>query len=88
MQDSLKSLAKIRDLSNDLRVNYGKDNKVYAQTYAKVGEQAWTNEFVFKAVLNQMKNCGSNLVYEVSGEKISNYQIQNVTAQDAELCKQ
>jgi hypothetical protein len=85
--ESIEAFAKIRSLSSELAKHYGKNNKAFAQTYAKIGAEAWTNQFVFKAMLEQMKHCGSAVNYEVSGEKISNYQLQNVTSQDVQFCK-
>jgi len=85
--ESIRAIGKIKELSEALSANFGKDNKAFAQAYAKIGEQAWTNQFVFRAFLDQMRFCGSNVSYEVSGEKISNYQLQNITSLDVIKCK-
>ncbi len=82
-QESIKALSKIKELSKLFKENKTKSS---AQAYAEFGEQVWTNQFIFKAILEQMKSCGSNIFYEISGEKISDYKIENTTVRNIELC--
>jgi hypothetical protein len=85
--ESRNALDKIKLLANDLKAQHGVNQKQYSQTLAKIGEQAWTNQFVFKAILEQMKNCGSIVTYEVSGARISDHQIQEVNTFNEKTCK-
>ena len=85
-QESITALTKIKELSNRLNINE-KNNKNFTQAYAEIGEFVWTNQFIFKAILEQMKTCGSKIIYEISGEKISDYKTENTTLRDIELCK-
>ncbi len=87
MRRSKKALAKIKSFGAKLAKLRKTDSKAFAKTFSEIGEQVWKNQFVFKAVLNKLKSCGVEMNYEVSGERISNYQVQEVTAYDPNACK-
>jgi hypothetical protein len=84
--ESKNALDKIIELTADLKYQIGKNNKEFAQSYAKIGELSWKNPFLFKAIFEQMKKCGSTLSYEVSGEKISQYRLKLETPLDPKVC--
>jgi hypothetical protein len=85
-EESLSALSEIMEMTTDLKYQLGIDNLAFAKSYAKIGKLAWSNPFIFKAVFEQMKKCGSTLLYEVSGEKISHYRLKQVTPLDPLLC--
>jgi hypothetical protein len=85
--ESKNAMKNVRSLVVDLKSQYGNNPKLFTQTYAKIGEQIWTNQFTFKAFLEQMKNCGNRVSYEVAGERVSNYQIQENSEMNEKSCK-
>ena len=47
------------------------DPKAFAKAFAGFGEQIWTNQFIFKAVVNKGKTCGLTFTQDISGKRLS-----------------
>lgn len=63
----------IRKSIAQVRKAYGSDNNAFAFGMANFGKAVWSNPSVFKAFFEKGKECGIDLEFEVSGQRLSRF---------------
>jgi hypothetical protein len=68
---------KLETYTNNLKVNYFNHKNKITHDLERIGEEVWKSPAVFKAFFEKGKQCGEEFNFEVSGQRITKYLVNN-----------